>query len=214
MIKSLNDFYRAFNRLNRNIFHNNVNRKKLTNKDFSIISNNCLGSLISHDLNQQFNTPTVNLFMGTSDFIKFVKHLEYYLNADLKEIFSEEYNYPLGKLDDNIEIHFMHYPSFDEAKRQWERRKTRVNFENLFILMTDNDRCNSEDKKEFLNLPYKNKAFLTNDDSNINESDFYYIRGFESENHLGDLTVYTGFFGKKIYDEFDYISWLNKSKKN
>lgn len=45
----------------RRIFRNKFDRLRLQNKDFSIISNHCMGGIISHDLGLEFKSPTVNL---------------------------------------------------------------------------------------------------------------------------------------------------------
>ncbi len=84
----------------------NINRKKLKNHTFSIISNNCNGAFITHDLKQQFRSPFVNLFLFPKDFIKFCKNIKYYLSQELSFIRLPEYNYPVGKLDD-IYIYFL-----------------------------------------------------------------------------------------------------------
>lgn len=58
------------------------NRKRLKNKEISIISTNCIGGVLSHDLGLQFKSPTVNLFFRAEDFIKFCENLEYYMSID------------------------------------------------------------------------------------------------------------------------------------
>ena len=55
-------------------------RKIFQNKDISIISMNCTGGILYHDLGLQFRSPTVNLFMRAEDFIKFCENLEFYLS--------------------------------------------------------------------------------------------------------------------------------------
>ena len=115
------------------------NREKLKNSNFSVISSNCNGAFILHDLGQRFNSPTVNLFLYPKDFIKFVKNLKYYLSLDLKFIKEEGIEYPIGLLDD-IKIYFMHYKSNEEAENKWNSRKERINYDNIFIMMTARDR--------------------------------------------------------------------------
>lgn len=51
---------------------NRKNRKRLNNEKFSIISSNCVGGVISHELGKQFNSPAVNLFFKNEDFVEFV----------------------------------------------------------------------------------------------------------------------------------------------
>lgn len=88
-------------------------RMKLTikSKDFTIICNNCLAGVFYNDLGLKFRSPTINLFMYPSDFVKFCLNLKYYINVELTEVLQEKYNYPVGKLED-IEIYFMHYNHF------------------------------------------------------------------------------------------------------
>ena len=38
------------------------NRKRLKNRSFSLVTNNCIGGIISHDMHLRFLSPTVNLF--------------------------------------------------------------------------------------------------------------------------------------------------------
>ena len=47
-------------------------RKKLKNKNPSVLSANCNGAMILHDLQCRFNSPTVNLYIEAADFLKFL----------------------------------------------------------------------------------------------------------------------------------------------
>ena len=58
-------------------------RKKIKNKNFTIISNNCTAGFIYHDLGLKFLTPTINLFIRTDEYITFANNLEYYLSCSL-----------------------------------------------------------------------------------------------------------------------------------
>lgn len=49
---------------------NTKNRERLDNKDFSLLSSNCLGGFILHDLGLRFNSPFINLWLKPGDFIK------------------------------------------------------------------------------------------------------------------------------------------------
>ena len=64
---------------------NKKNILKLKNSDFTIISSNCLGGVISHKLGLKFMSPTVNLFIEPSSFVKFCKNLTYYFEQPLVE---------------------------------------------------------------------------------------------------------------------------------
>lgn len=184
------------------------NREKLRNSNFSVISSNCNGALILHDLGLKFNSPTVNLFLYPKDFIKFVKNLKHYINLELEFIKKENIDYPVGKLDD-IEIYFMHYETEKKARQKWNERKSRINYENIFIIMTDRDGCSYEDLVEFDNLKYKNKIVFTHIPYPEIKSSFY-IKGFENESQIGHIYEFKNeTTGKKYYDDFDYVKWFN-----
>ena len=61
-------------------------------------------------------------------------------------------DYPQGRLDDVL-IHFLHYKTFDEAKICWEKRKKRICYDNIFVIMTDQQNCTLEDMSEFDTVP-------------------------------------------------------------
>ncbi len=179
-------------------------RFRLRNKDFSIISSNCIGGVMYHDLGLKFTSPTVNLFFYPEDFLKYVQNLKYYNTLELEDA-TEESAYPIGKLED-IKIHFLHYNSFEEAKIMWDRRKQRINYNKLFIIMTDQNGCELEHIKLFEQLPYQ-KVFFAN--KKLDFSSCFYIRGFEKESCLGNIIEYQK-VGKRYYEQLDYVECLNR----
>lgn len=190
---------------------NNINRRKLKNKDFTLISSNCNGCLICHDLNIKFNSPFVNLYLEPRDFIKYLNNMDYYNNARLMFINDKNKNYPVGVLGD-IKLYFVHYDSEEQAEKKWYERVKRINLNNLFILMTDRDGCTEEILKEFDRLPYKNKVIFTHLPNNDIGS-AKYIKGFETEKEVGMCFQFKGrFTGKKYYDDFDYVKWFNEGR--
>lgn len=190
---------------------NQKNREKLKNTNFSVISSNCTGAFILHDLGQRFNSPTVNLFLYPKDFIKFVKNLKYYMSLNLNFIKQEGIDYPIGVLDD-IKIYFMHYKTEEDAANKWNERKQRINYDNLFIIMTERDGCTYEDLKAFDNLDYKNKVVFTHIEYPEIKSSFC-IKGFENENQVGHIFEFINAeSGIKKYDQFEYVKWFNNEK--
>ena len=187
-------------------------RLKIKNKDISLISSTCNGCVILHDLGIRYNSPFVNLFVLPSDFVKLCENLEYYLNQKLCFIESDK-NYPVAKLDD-IKIFFYHYKNEKEAEEQWERRKKRVNYNNLYFIFTNRDNCTYEDLVKFDNLKYKNKVVFVNKEYENIKSAFV-IPGFENNTTVGKCTEFSNKFTYKRYlDYFDYINWFNNGNKN
>ena len=187
---------------------NFFNRVRLKNKAPSIIASNCNGACICHDLGIKFNSPFVNLWLEPKDFIKLLTNLSYYMNIPLEFVEEEGISYPIGKLED-IYVYFQHYKTKDEAYEKWEERKKRIDFSNLYILFTDRDGCTYEDLRNFNDLPYKHKIVFAKSPYPEFESVFH-IKGFESEKSVGICTDFINrFSGKKYYDQFNYVKWLN-----
>lgn len=150
--------------------------QKLKNKNVSIIANNCTGAEICHNLGLRFNSPLVNLQILPEDYIKFCRNLNYYLAQDIRCCTqfierqrqmirnefgreAEELSFPFGLCGDVL-LALQHYDSFDKAKEAWERRRSRVDFSHLGVLMTVDDKYEKE-AREFDELNYANKVLLT-----------------------------------------------------
>ena len=110
------------------------------NKDFTLIARDCVGGVLYHQLGLRFLTPTINLFFTPEDFNALCLNLKEYLEAELVEASGEDKPYPVGALIPKglnaIKVHFMHYETFVEAKSKWDERKTRVHWDNIFVLST------------------------------------------------------------------------------
>lgn len=180
---------------------------KLKNKSPCIISSNCNGACILHDLGLRFNSPFVNLWLGPKDFIKMLKSLRHYMACELRFV-EDERPYPVGMLDD-IKIYFMHYKTREEVASQWRRRVSRMNYENLFVMFSDQNGCTDNDLKEFDNLPYEHKVVFVHKPCPDVKSAFV-IKGFENEQSVGTCSNFRRKFSlAKYYDDFDYVGWLN-----
>lgn len=187
-------------------------RRRLRNNNFTILCNNCNAGVITHDLGQAFNSPTVNLFFYGDHFFKFCENFEYYINQTLEikdnPIYKPESDYPVCALGD-LELHFMHYNSFDEAKKTWDRRLKRISRNNIFVMWTFFSDTSDALLERFEHLPFKNKVAFTERNCPNYPSSFW-IRGFPDG--LGVLTRFYGLSGKRIIDQFDYVAWLNGGK--
>lgn len=194
------------------VYRSHVNKKlqaRLKNKNFSLISNNCIGGITCSDLVQPFNSPTVGCFFYSDCYLKFCENLKHYLSLELEQATSSKYidSYPyiLGKLGD-IEIHFIHDSSFAEVKEKWERRKKRVDFDNLFFVMSDRDICDEGDIERFLRLDDGKSVFFgARKRSNLDNFIHCY-------NEKGEIT--TQFFAMyRVHEKyFDMVEWLNTKR--
>lgn len=199
-------------KLLRNFFVLKKQRKELRNHYFSIISSSCNGGVITSELGEQFRSPTINLWFEAKDFVKLLENLKYYMELDIQEVENNFCNYPVGRIDD-IFIYFMHYSTFEDARKKWNERKLRINYDNIFILMVDKDGCNEEIIKRFDKLQYKNKIIFTAKEYPDIKSSVL-AKKYIINNEVGILTDFVGLTGRK-YDEYlDYVSWLNNYSDN
>lgn len=134
-------------------------RKKLVNENFTLLTMNCFAGIVYHNLNIPFLSPTINIrFENIRHFYKFCSNLKYYISTELVEIPSNE-PYPMAKLDDLI-IHLVHYKTFIDAKKKWDERKIRINYDNLYIIandyVTETERLSKEEILAFGTIPCKN----------------------------------------------------------
>lgn len=72
-------------------------RKRLYNKDFTILASDCNGTFMYHDMGLPFLSPTINLTIGMNDFVKMLENLEWYMQQDIVEL-KGDYKYPAGNL--------------------------------------------------------------------------------------------------------------------
>lgn len=154
------------------VIRNKWARFRIKNKNFTIISNNCWGGFIYQMLKLPYNTPTIGLFFYGNDYVKFCKNIREYLNKDIifikcedSKYFNEfknkvKHQYPIGKIDD-IEIHFLHYKTEEEAVDKWKRRCERINWDKMIFKFSQRDLCDKSDIEEFMKLDYKNKICFT-----------------------------------------------------
>lgn len=133
---------------------------KLKESNISIIASNCWGGLICRTLGLECLSPFKNLFFEDDDYIRLLQNLDYYLAKELKFVQYKEYIYtkqfyPIMKLDD-ISVHCLHYKDPEDAINNWNRRRLKINYQNLFVEMY----TEREDiMKQFLSLDqYKKKV--------------------------------------------------------
>lgn len=192
---------------------NKWDRKRLTNTDFTILSNTCIGGVISHDLGLQFKSPTVNLYMTPTDFVKFLENLEHYLAQEIVPVPYDK-DYPVGRLGD-ILIYFKHYHSIEEAIQKWKERIPRINYDNVFVMMTDRWCCPESTFERFENLPFENKVCFTAEEY-PQYPHCVQIKKHRDNGCVWIITNIMNLWGKRLYQygkDFDYIKWLNNGKR-
>ena len=136
-------------------------------KEFSCLSNNCWGGRLYDKFGKPYLSPTIGMSMSCLDFCSFVNNLEYYLTLDPVEIkeAQRKVNSEFGIYDcrlGNLILCFRHYRNSNDAIEKWNRRKTRIVYDNILVKMSYySDDVNEEILSEYSKIPYK-KILFTN----------------------------------------------------
>ncbi len=195
------------------------NAPKIRNRKVSLITQDCIGGVISHDYMLPFRSPTVNLFIEGENFVRLVEDLRHYMSI-AAEPYLEEYidpidpsvRYPKIRVDD-LEICCMHYPDCAEAVQAWERRRKRVDFDNIRVIANSSNLKEDEELiRRVCSTAYKTICFTYGDRGIRNciplTEDFWKPdrRGILRPN----LTDFDEDSGKRYYEKYlDIAEWIN-----
>lgn len=211
----LNEWIRK-SREYRNQKYNDRLKKEISfKKTPSIISNNCVGGVVYHNLGLQFKSPTINLYMNNEDFLLFVSNLQEFLSAELVEVRETKKPFPVGVIRCDkgiITIYFSHYESFAQAQQKWEQRTKRIDWENIVVIMEEGVDPSDDIVKKFEKLPYTHKVLLYNGNirhDKVKQGFPFYI--YDEKYYSGRILSFGRFkISKNRYlDEFDYVHFLN-----
>ncbi len=185
----------------------------LKNKDFTIICNNCFAGHYYDNYNLMYRSPTIGLIIPPKSYIKFVSNINYYLEKDLEEVKAKDLKcYEMLKRKDpkallkpvdelicakleDVEIIFLHYDNFNDAKNKWNKRKLRINFNNILYKFNDQNELEDCDFYDFMNLCFKNKLFITSNKKYLSKNSFF-VKKYEKEGYVLD-DLHTNFKFKK-----------------
>ena len=200
----------------RNTLANLILSRRVKKKDFTIVSVDCWGSSIYQEMGLGYNTPFVGLFFYAPCFITLLSNLEQFLQSDLEFIETSKYpsanedrrgkagNYPIGLLGGEVEIHFLHYESEEDARAKWNVRRARMNMDNLFVEFSDRNLCTKEHLLAFDNLPFRNKVVFTAQ-KHPDVRSAVWLSEFAAKPHIDNI------YNKAYYYKrhFDMADWLN-----
>lgn len=190
-----------------------INNSRIKNKNVTIISNNCWAGIFYRNNNLEYLSPTLGLFFMAEEYIKFIYNIRDYINQDIEFISIEQSKYksylkklnyksPIGKIKD-VEIMFLHYENEDEAREKWNRRKTRINWNNIIYKFSDQNMCTYEHLKRFQEFEAKNKICFTT--RKYEGLDTTQIKDYEKCENVGDdIKSY-----KKYFNIYEFINNIN-----
>lgn len=185
-------------------------RKRLANTTPTLIVPSCLGGTLFHDLGLQFRSPTINLMLFQTDFVKFVTCFDEYFSKEFEFYDDPEYDCPCAKLGD-IAIHFSHYDNPHEAVSKWNSRLQRVDKSNLSIWCSERDGITREEIESLVSVKARGICVFTAHDY----SDIPYclqIPGDEQYGMVHDIQrVYCPSELKEYEKYFDWVKWFNEA---
>lgn len=171
--------------------------QRLQNRDFTIISDNRWGGVVYEWLRVEFQSPFIGINVPRGDYIRLLQDLRNYLR--LRLVFIESDKHPIALLGD-VQLHFMHTPTREEAETKWYRRLERINWENLFVKFSPGPK--ERLIKDFDALDFTSKLCVTYSDLG---NKYVWLKGLDIAKNWGcgdnEWSV------TKQY--FDIIGWLN-----
>jgi uncharacterized protein (DUF1919 family) len=183
--------------------------KSFTANDFCIIANNCWGAEIYKRYNLPFNTPIIGLYFYPEDYLNFISDLEKNLTTEITFIKDskniKDQVHPVGIIND-IEVHFLHYDSEQEAYDKWTKRCKRVpnNPSKLFFKFDDRDGATAEHIHRFHQMKLSNSICFTKD------SFSEYVNNFKIPMATSASSVMDGYDQFYLADKyFELDKWLN-----
>lgn len=190
-------------------------RKKLNSTHFAIIANNCWAGEVYKYYNLPFTTPFIGLFLYPDCYLRL---LENWSKIDLGAIqiqhkskyHDTERSYPVGLLDGgNIEVHFLHYHSDEEALAKWTKRSKRLaqfSENELFFKFCDRDEATESHFERFAALPFRNRLA-------ISARIYPFLCQVSAKAEEGKNTVEDGvvLFATQMAADFPLHRWLNRN---
>lgn len=114
---------------------------KLIKNPVTIITDDCWGGYVYNYLGLEFSSPLINTFWDKDEYARFIQEPLFYLQTDLVMIRDGDLRkgiWPVGRLGEfgkYVQIQFVHSVDFHEAEQQWNRRKKRINQNNILVKM-------------------------------------------------------------------------------
>lgn len=147
----------------------------------TLLSQNCIGGVLYHDLGLPFLSPTINTFIPEPGFVKLAQNPRHYMEQGISMSWGE--TYPIGVLDD-VQIHFMHYDTCQEAKAAWDRRTERINWDKIVVIGTDRDGFDEAVYEQWKKISYPKVLFTAHPEFT---EDAICFPEFAAEGQVGDL---------------------------
>ena len=176
----------------------------------SVLSMNCFGGHLYQDFKIPYESPTAGLFFFADDFCSILENIDV-LRREIVFIPKSKWRlandkmpfrthpYPIGCFKGtDIEIHFLHYFTEEEALDKWMRRMERFNFNHFLVIGFQQNECTKETIERFDAIDIPNKLFFTNWDMPLKHA--VYIPEFKDKYSSPDPYKYTNIYYRYLID--------------
>ncbi len=182
---------------------------RLVHSHISILSNTCWGGLTYHSLSMQFRSPLINMFETEEDYLKLLRAPKDYFNKKLQfDRWGYTENgtpYPICRLGD-MDLYCNHYRTMQEVEDKWYARASRINYDNIFVMMLAQDVRSLE---AFAALPYQKKICFTPFSSTY---DCACTLQFSLARTEEPFWRFVNGIPRGMYHDYDVVSLLNSGK--
>jgi len=174
---------------------------KIQKSDLSIICNNCIGGILYNTLKLECLSPCKNLAIPDESFLKMIQNLEYYMNCKPKLVRWQmdphsKKKFPVMSID-GVEIWFNHDTVIDEALEKWNRRKKKINYKNILLIMYSES---DEIAKRFLHIAnYCKKIVFVPEQSKIENENCIKLKMFPDQKEFYEVVNSSASLGKNSY---------------
>ena len=152
-------------------------RAGLQHSEFTVLSNDCWGQALYEGYELPCQTPFVGAGMHADCFLRFLGDIEGYLRSPLRFVSETRYlavrrlrsqratqkgPWPIAMLGDDLEVHFLHSETADEARRAWDAGYERLNLKRIAVKFSaDKDGATDEHIRRFAALPFERKLLIS-----------------------------------------------------
>lgn len=188
-------------------------RKRLRVDALSVVSSDCTGGCLYHDLGLRFDSPFINMFLPAGDYVRVVGDLKGYLSETLVEASEiDGFSYPVARLGDAV-VHLVHYNTVSEARMKWEERVERFDYKQPLFIMNDRNGFTPDDGKQFAcTVEDRGVIFVHSDIELGGRIHICKVEGCADDAYVPIMTGYQHLLSvHRRYDCFDFVEWINKS---
>lgn len=190
-------------------------RAGLEEREFTVLSNDCWGQALYEGYGLPCQTPLIGSGMYADCFLRFLGDIEGYLRSPLRFVPETRYRalgrirsqraaqnglWPIAMLGGDVEVHFLHVRSEDEARRSWDFGCERLNLKRLAVKFSaDKDGATEEHIRQFAAMPFERKLLISRES----------LPGIECAVQTPNYVINGAVMFRRSVKYFDCTRWLN-----